>query len=262
MQESKFLTLKRAKKYQIFKSSITLSFVLFFGFTFCMETIFASSYYLTQDTVPASRRGTEPAQTNDTLPAFIPVVDPIEHETDTIPERPRIEIADEQPVPVGRNNDRFKDHSPQKATMLSATLPGLGQAYNRKYWKIPVIYAGFAAVAWFVDFNNTEYQSFRRAYLARVDGNPNTTDDFPWVSTDRLERAMNFYRRNLEITYIAGAALYILNVLDATVDAHLLDFDVGEELSMNLQPVLIPNLMMQDGNRNNSFAGLKFTFRF
>ena len=262
MQESKFLTLKRAKKYQIFKSSITLSFILFFGFTFCIESTLASSGYLTQDTIPASRRGSVPAQINDTLPEFIPVADPVNQESDTVPDEPRIEITEEQPLPERRNNNRFKDHSPQKATMLSATLPGLGQAYNGKYWKIPIIYAGFATVAWFVDFNNTEYQNFRRAYLARVDGNPNTTDDFPWVSTDRLERAMNFYRRNLEITYIAGAALYILNILDATVDAHLLDFDVGEELTMNLQPVLIPNMMMQEGNRNNSFAGLKFTFRF
>ena len=153
-------------------------------------------------------------------------------------------------------------HSPLKATMFSVVVPGMGQAYNGKSWKIPIIYGGFAMVLYAVVNNNHFYQLYRKSYFARIDGNPNTTDIFPRISTDRLERRMNFYRRNLEISYIAGAAVYILNVLDATVDAHLLDFDVGEELTMNLQPVLIPNMMMQDGNRNNSFAGLKFTFRF
>ncbi len=118
--------------------------------------------------------------------------------------------------------------------MLSATLPGLGQAYNRKYWKVPIIYAGFGTLAYFVDFNQGYYQKWREAWIARVDGNPNTIDDYPLYSDDALERAMNYYRRNLEITYVLTAALYLLNILDASVDAHLMHFDVGEELSLGL----------------------------
>ncbi len=131
--------------------------------------------------------------------------------------------------------------APSKAAMLSATLPGLGQVYNRKYWKVPIIYAGFGTLVYFVNFNNTEYRMWREAWIARVDGNPNTVDDFPLHSTDVLERAMNYYRRNLEITYILSVALYMLNILDASVDAHLMNFDISEELSFGMQPCIIPS---------------------
>jgi hypothetical protein len=130
-------------------------------------------------------------------------------------------------------------HSPMKATMLSATLPGLGQIYNGRAWKVPFIYAGYAGVVYALNFNNTNYQRYRRAWIAQIDGNPNTISEFPSISGDRLERATNYYRRNLEVTYIVAAAIYALNILDATVDAHLLDFDVGEQLSMNIKPSII-----------------------
>ena len=129
--------------------------------------------------------------------------------------------------------------SPVRASMLSATLPGMGQVYNRKYWKVPIIYAGFGTLAYFLNMNMNEYQMWRKAYVARVDGNPNTVDDFPFHSAHTLQRAMDFYRRNLEVTYILGAALYILNILDASVDAHLMDFDVGEELAIRMQPHVV-----------------------
>lgn len=150
--------------------------------------------------------------------------------------------------------------SPARAAMLSATLPGLGQVYNRKYWKAPIIYAGFGTLAYFVDFNSSNYRKWRRAWLARVDGNPNTIDDFPLHSTDVLERAMNYYRRNLEITYMLAAALYLLNILDASVDAHLMNFDVGERLSLGVQPVRTPTAFDQLSNRHT--ANISFTIRF
>lgn len=152
-------------------------------------------------------------------------------------------------------------HSPMKATMLSVALPGLGQAYNGKHWKIPFIYAGFGAVAYFVDWNNNFYQTYRRAYYARIDGNPNTVDDFPRVSTDRLRSAVNYYRRNLEVTYILGAALYVLNILDATVDAHLIDFDVSEDLGLKVQPAVVPGINPITG-RASVHTGLTLSYRF
>jgi hypothetical protein len=154
-------------------------------------------------------------------------------------------------------------HSPQRAAMLSATLPGLGQIYNRKYWKVPAVYAGFGAVIYFLEFNNSRYQEFRRAWVARVDGNPNTTDDFPVYSTDQLERATKYYQRNLEITYISAAAIYLLNILDATVDAHLLDFDVSEDLSVNVRPTVIHFSNQNTTLKSNApVAGVKFSFKF
>jgi len=149
---------------------------------------------------------------------------------------------------------------PGRAAILSATLPGLGQAYNGAYWKIPIIYAGFGAVAYAVNFNNNEYQVFRKAYLAKVDGNPNTIDEYPLYSDAALKRAMDYYRRNLELSYILGVALYLLNILDANVQAHLMDFDVSEDLSMRLEPQLAP-LPFLAGPASHT-PGLKLTFRF
>lgn len=150
--------------------------------------------------------------------------------------------------------------SPARAAMLSATLPGLGQIYNRRYWKVPIIYAGFGTLLYFVDFNSTNYNKWRKAWLARVDGNPNTVDDYPLHSTDVLERAMNFYRRNLEITYILSAALYLLNILDASVDAHLMNFDVGETLSFGVKPAPAPVSGLFHNSSHS--AQISFVFRF
>ncbi len=152
---------------------------------------------------------------------------------------------------------RFYD--PTRAAMLSAALPGMGQIYNRRYWKVPIIYAGFGAVAYFVNFNNGEYQFLRNAYLAKVDGNPNTIDEFEGIPAANLQRGMNFYRRNLEISYIAGAVLYLLNILDASVDAHLLDFDVSKDLTLGMHPQITP---MPPNQGMAAATGLKLTIRF
>jgi hypothetical protein len=150
--------------------------------------------------------------------------------------------------------------SPGRAAMLSATLPGLGQAYNRAYWKIPIIYAGFGGVVYAVNFNNTEYQAWRKAYFAKVDGNPNTIDEYPLYSDASLRRAMEYYRRNLELTYIVGVALYLLNILDANVQAHLMDFDVSEDLSMRVEPKMLP-INPLAGPIGHA-PGIKLSFRF
>ncbi len=149
-------------------------------------------------------------------------------------------------------------HSPTKAAMLSATLPGLGQIYNRKYWKVPIIYAGFGAVIYFADFNGAQYRKWRGAYMDRVSEDPTVVDQYPTHSTHILERNMDLTRRYLEITYMLGAALYLLNILDATVDAHLMDFDVGEQLSLRMNPSLNPT----GYGRTTHAPGIKLTLSF
>lgn len=259
MQESKKLFLYRKNPGIKMPGSILLGLLLFLGVLFLPGVASASENHFPNDTIPpAARRGAGATEVQDTLPVQpVPVEIPEREVRQAQPDMEPLRIRDREP----KEEVTDEKHSPLKATMLSATLPGLGQAYNGRYWKIPIIYAGFGAVAYFVRFNNTEYQTFRRAYVARVDGNPNTVDEFPFYSTDQLQRATNFYRRNLEITYILGAALFVLNVLDATVDAHLIDFDVGEDLSMKLHPVVFPDINPTKTGLN-SFAGLKFTFRF
>ncbi len=258
MQENPKLFSSIKSFHKRLSGPLALGLILFFGALFFPGFSFANAHIFSGDTIPASRRGAGETVVSDTLPILPIQLEPLQREVrDAQLLREPAGVAEMEP----ETEIEEEKHSPLKATMLSVTLPGLGQAYNGRYWKIPIIYAGFGAIAYFVRFNNNEYQGFRRAYVARVDGNPNTVDDYPFYSTDQLQRATNFYRRNLEVTYILGAALYLLNVLDATVDAHLLDFDVGEELSMNLQPFIMSDLNTVNRNRS-SIAGLRFTFRF
>lgn len=177
-------------------------------------------------------------------------------------QQPEPVITFREPVSEEEEQDTLPErfYDPTRAAMLSAALPGLGQIYNGRYWKAPIIYLGFGAVVYFVNFNNNEYQTLRSAYMAKVDGNPNTIDEFPGIPPANLERGMNYYRRNLELSYIAGAVLYLLNILDASVDAHLLDFDVGEDLTLQMQPQMTSMPLASQGR--GSATGLKLTIRF
>lgn len=143
------------------------------------------------------------------------------------------------PPPPGKNLQQPKKHSPKKASIYSAVLPGLGQAYNRKYWKIPIIYAGFGAFAYFINQNYSEYQKFKEAYLWKVSGDTIPIDNeyiYKYQTADQLKNGKNYYLRNFELTCILTGVWYIVNILDATVDAHLLDYDINEDLSVHLQP--------------------------
>lgn len=126
-------------------------------------------------------------------------------------------------------------HSPKKAARLSALLPGLGQAYNKKYWKIPVVYAALGTSTYFIINNNQEYQKYRNAYIARTD-NDSTTVTSLRFTTENIRLRREYYHRNLELSVIITAGLYILNIVDAAVDAHLFYFDVSDDLSVRLQP--------------------------
>jgi hypothetical protein len=149
-------------------------------------------------------------------------------------------------------------HSPRLATIFSAVLPGLGQAYNKKYWKIPVVYAALGVTGYFYVNNNRQYKDFSQAYKFRTDENPATTD--PYVdqyTDDQLKLLRDYYRRNLELTVIAGFAIYALNIIDAAVDAHLYDFEVNDDLSMKIEPTFSLPL-----NGNLQWGGLKLTLKF
>ena len=126
--------------------------------------------------------------------------------------------------------------APAKAAFYSAVLPGLGQAYNGRYWKIPIVYAALGAGVYFYLENDKQYDRYRSAYKSRLAGN--FTDEFvdengnPIISTDRLIDGQEFYQRNKEISILVTLGLYALNIIDANVDAHLRQFNVSEDLSM------------------------------
>ncbi|HRH65816.1 MAG TPA: DUF5683 domain-containing protein [Bacteroidia bacterium] len=142
-----------------------------------------------------------------------------------------------------------------RTALSSALLPGLGQGINKKYWKIPIIYAGFGTLVYLIDFNNNYYQKFKTAYRFRNDTDPGTVDDYPRYSNDDLRVRKDYYRRNRDLCYILGGVLYSLNIIDAYVDAQLLDFDVSDDLSLRTIPFLetIPT--------GETMAGFKFTLQ-
>ncbi|WP_010231260.1 DUF5683 domain-containing protein [Gillisia marina] len=153
-------------------------------------------------------------------------------------------VAQEDTLQLKTNQDTIvetkKDYkeynplAPAKAAFYSAILPGLGQAYNGKYWKIPIAYAGLGVGIYFYLDNDKQYDRYRDAYKRRLAGFQD--DEFivegvTRVSTDGLIRAQKFYQRNKEISLLVTAGIYILNIIDANVDAHLQQFNVSEDLS-------------------------------
>jgi hypothetical protein len=140
--------------------------------------------------------------------------------------------------------DTMKVHSAKKATLMSMCLPGLGQAYNKKYWKIPIIYAGFGTLIYFISKNGTEYRNFRTAYDIVATGDSANFDNAYVVryneNLSQLEEGRTYYRRNYEVSWILTGLLYILQVVDASVDANLYTFDVSDDLSLRFDPIVDP----------------------
>ncbi len=132
-------------------------------------------------------------------------------------------------------------HSPRKATLLSVAIPGLGQAYNKKYWKIPVIYGLAGLMTYFIVDNNKEYKIYKKAYSYRLDNDSSTVDIFEnTYRPEDLKTLKDYYRRNRDLSIIALGMTYVLNIVDAAVDAHLYYFDVSDDLSMKIQPSVNP----------------------
>ncbi|SKB35844.1 hypothetical protein SAMN05660776_0688 [Salegentibacter holothuriorum] len=143
--------------------------------------------------------------------------------------------------------------APAKAAFYSAILPGLGQAYNGRYWKIPLVYAGIGTGVYFYINNDKEWNRYRDAYKDRLAGKEDEFGDR--ISTDALIRAQEFYRRNKEISILVIAGFYVLNIIDANVDAHLQQFNVSEDLSLK------PNMEF-DNFTGKSKYGVSLNYRF
>jgi hypothetical protein len=152
-----------------------------------------------------------------------------------------------------------KQHSPTKATLMSLCLPGLGQVYNKKYWKVPIVYAGLGVFTYFIITNADSYITYKCAYIESVNGNKNGNYAalVQKYTSDELLSAREYYRRNLEISCIFTALWYALQVLDATVDAHLYTFNISDKLSLRLQPSIQPIGYSYGGS-----AGFKLSLKF
>ncbi len=135
-------------------------------------------------------------------------------------------------------------HSPRKATIYSAVLPGLGQAYNKKYWKIPIIYAGLATCVYFYQYNKKEYNKVNNAIIARLDTDSTTIDNTypdPPYTDAYLQDQKTYFRKNKELSAVIGVLIYIANIIDADVDAHMMYFNVDDNLSLLVSPSMTFN---------------------
>ncbi|MEM9685794.1 MAG: DUF5683 domain-containing protein [Bacteroidota bacterium] len=155
--------------------------------------------------------------------------------------------------------------SPSRAAFYSALLPGLGQAYNKKYWKIPIVYAAIGTGVYFYISNTNFYNQYRDAYKSRLAGF--TTDEFydidgsgvipgnPDISDSALQDAQEFYQRNRDLSLLITVGLYALNIIDANVDAHLRQYNIDEDLT--IRPVFERNQM-----DFNIYSGISLTYTF
>ncbi|WP_111307040.1 DUF5683 domain-containing protein [Confluentibacter sediminis] len=174
---------------------------------------------------------------------------------------PKKEVVTDSLVVISKPIDAL---APAKAAFYSAVLPGLGQAYNKQYWKIPIVYGALGAGIYFYTSNNKEYNRYRDAYKSRLAGFKN--DEFyfdvngnqlqePRVTTDGLQRGQKFYRRNKDLSLLITVGIYALNIIDANVGAHLMQYNINENLS------LVPHYYLNniDGKGN---TGLTLNFNF
>lgn len=148
-----------------------------------------------------------------------------------------------------RNSGAFRSkkhggvRSPGLAALCSAVVPGLGQCYNAQWYKPPVIYAGAAVIAYFVDFNFREKRIYEREIDKRYYNADESIRNPDLAGKDQAEllRLRNYYEQNFELTLIIAGAVYLLNIIDAVVYAYLFDFNVSSNLSFHLEPYVAPN---------------------
>ncbi len=170
---------------------------------------------------------------------------------------------DQDSVPVRKEKVRRYTIEPMRSTMYAAALPGLGQIYNRKYWKVPLVYAGFGALGYAVSVNTKSYNMFINAYQDFTDIIPETNSyldlgitmdpklydpvvhpttykptNASWMKTT-LRNGIDYYRRYRDLSYIGIAAWYLLTIIDANVDASLFDYDISDDLKATLVPATV-----------------------
>ena len=149
------------------------------------------------------------------------------------------------------------NHSAKKASIYSAIIPGYGQYYNKKYWKIPIVYASIGTAFYIGKWNQNKYLIYKEAFQFRTDQDETTIDEFKNIYSEaNLVTIKNYHRKNRDLAYIISAGLYILNIIDASVDAHLFNFTINEDVSINIEPY-----MMHPSLNFNSALSLTLNFK-
>lgn len=249
----------------------------------CPFNIFSAN---PQKPIRPVRRTPPPTDLPDSIPLSSPVKTPAEVVTDSLSLAPEgnVEITpvDSFAIINGPSMTKVADAygmempqvrifnpDPIRAVWMSALFPGLGQAYNRRFWKLPIIVAGFMGLGYGTSWNNGMLRDYTRAYSDIMDNDPNTKsymDFFPstikeedldrsWL-TNILKSRKDYYRRNRDLCIISMVGVYLLAMVDAYVDASLAHFDISSDLSMHVAPAVIPD------TRNKPGIGLQWAFTF
>ena len=135
-----------------------------------------------------------------------------------------------------------QNKSANKSAILSTACPGLGQIYNEKYWKTPIIILGIGSCIYSYQYYNNKFDKYKEAYILRTDQNKNTIDEFDGIySESNLITLQDYYRNNRDLSIIIGSIIYVLNIVDAYVDAHLFTYNINDDLSLYIQPELLAN---------------------
>lgn len=171
-------------------------------------------------------------------------------------------LKQDLPAPVKVQNIENR-HSPKTATLL-ALIPSAGQAYNRKYWKMPIVYAGFGVTTYFAITNGNDYRLYRDAYdykmEVKTDVSEKAKKEAARYTADNLITLRDYYRGNMELSWILTAAWYIVQIIDANVDAHFFYYDISDELTLHIEPQVNTIKEYTFGYGNNIGISLKLNF--
>lgn len=200
-------------------------------------------------------------------------------QTDSVTTLPSFESIDVQSIAgqIDTSSIKMKPQfkpNPKKAVIYSAIFPGLGHIYNRKYWKLPLVYGAYLGCAYAISWNGNQYNGYRKAYRDISDKDPDTNswinyqrggnpNPYEWTESDkvnlkeRLKRGKDIYRRYRDLSYIVTVGVYALTMIDAYVDAQLFNFDISQDLSMQVEPVVFDKSTF-----NSRSFGLQCSFKF
>lgn len=154
------------------------------------------------------------------------------------------------------NVSTIQKYNPTKAGLYSAVFPGLGQYYNKKYWKIPIVWGAVGTGVGIIVYNDKQYRRYRTAFLAELNGQPHEFDDLPYVDATVIGNTQDRAKRQRDYAIAITGVLYILNIVDAVVDAHLYDQKKDPDLAIK------PTIIYDDLGVANGKAGLSLSFRF
>ncbi len=188
----------------------------------------------------------------------------------TIGEKPDSINPDTNVKKVRSRKMQFRKPDPETATWLALAIPGGGQIYNRKFWKLPIVYGGFVGCLYAYNWNGQMYKDYRQAYLDIMDSDPNTNsykDFFHYgydyeankeYLKDVFKKRKDRYRRWRDLSIFSFIGVYVLSVIDAYVDAQLSNFDISEDINLSIEPQIINSRQMY----GRDFYGFNCNIRF